>query len=113
MHNAVQPQKTNCPTCGTSLKHVQSRLCPNAEVIREHLRDNTGFEGTLISGDSVYYCCYKSHLVILQKQIMFSMDSDLQATLLCELIHKMHTVDQPTVCYNKCMSWLRTKQLSM
>ena len=96
VYNTVQPQQTNCPTCGISLKHIKSRPCPDPEVIGEHLRDSAGFEGTLMSGDSVCYCCYKSHLVILQKEIMFSKDSDLQATL-CELRHKICTVDQPSM----------------
>ena len=67
VYNAVQPQQTNCPTCGISLKHVKPRQCPNAELIVEHLRDSAGFEGNLTSGDKVCYSCYKSHLVILQE----------------------------------------------
>lgn len=33
VYNWVQPQQTNCPTCGVSLKHVKSRQCPNPEII--------------------------------------------------------------------------------
>ena len=33
---AVQPQQTNCPTYGISLKHVESRPCPNSEVESEN-----------------------------------------------------------------------------
>ena len=36
VYNAVQPQQTNCPTCGISLRYVTSRPCPNAQVISEH-----------------------------------------------------------------------------
>ena len=51
VYNAVQSQQSNCLTCGTSLKHVKSRPCPNSELIEEHLQDSTGFEGTLTLGD--------------------------------------------------------------
>ena len=94
VYNAVQPQQTNCPTCGISLRHIKSRPCPNAENIGEHLRDSTGFEGTLTSGDKVCYSCYKSHLVILQEGKTISKDSDLQSTLQA-IRQKVGTVDQP------------------
>ena len=94
VYNAVQPQQTNCPTCGISLRHIKSRPCPNAEIIGEHLRDSTGFEGTLTSGDKVCYSCYKSHLVILQEGKTISKDSDLQSTLQA-IRQKVGTVDQP------------------
>lgn len=95
VYNAVQPQQTNCPACGISLKHVTSRPCPNAQVIREHLQESAGFEGTLEAGDKVCFSCYKSHLIILQQEKAVSKDSDLLSTL-DEYRHKVHTADQPS-----------------
>ena len=65
--NTVQSHSANCRTCGICLKHVNSRQCPNAEIIFEHLRETAGFEGTLATEDKVCYSCYKSHLIILQE----------------------------------------------
>ena len=59
------------------LKNVITRPCPNAELIREHLTDTTGFNGTLLSGDKICFACYKSHLVILQEEKKLSWDGDL------------------------------------
>ena len=101
VYNAVQPQQSNCPTCGISLKQVNSRPCQNAELIGEHLRDRAGFEGTLTSGDKVCYSCYKSHLVILQEGKKFSKDSDLQS-ILHDFRHKISTVDQPSILQQVC-----------
>lgn len=95
VYNAVQPQQTNCPARGISLKHVTSRPCPNAQVIREHLQESAGFEGTLEAGDKVCFSCYKSHLIILQQEKAVSKDSDLLSTL-DEYRHKVHTADQPS-----------------
>ena len=38
IYNLIQPQQNKCPTCGVNLKHVTSRPCPNAEVVKDHLR---------------------------------------------------------------------------
>ena len=95
VYNAVQPQQTNCPTCGISLKQVTFRPCPNAQVIREHLQESAGFEGTLGTGDKVCFSCYKSHLIILQQEKAVSKDSDL-LSILDEYRHKVHTADQPS-----------------
>ena len=78
-----------------SLKHVKSRLCPNAKLIGEHLQESAGFEDTLISGDKVCYSCYKSHLVILQEGKTLSNDSDLQS-ILHDFRQKIGTVDKPS-----------------
>lgn len=78
LYHMIQPHQTNCATCGVSLKHVTSRTCPNAAVIRKHLCDSAAFEGTLKDGDRVCYACYKSYLVILQEEKMLSKDSNLQ-----------------------------------
>lgn len=55
VYNAVQPQLTDCPTCRIFLEHVTSRPCPNTQVIRKHLQESAGFEGTLEAGNKVYY----------------------------------------------------------
>ena len=68
---------------------------PNAKVIREHLQDGAGFEGTLEAGDKVCYSCYKSHLIILQQEKAVSKDSDLLITP-DEFRHKIHTADEPS-----------------
>ena len=44
IYNLIQPQQNNCPTCGVNLKHVTSRPCPNAEVVKDHLQKNTAFK---------------------------------------------------------------------
>ena len=62
----------------TSLRHCNSRPCPQPEVIQQHLRENTGFDGYVKAQNKVCYTCYKCHLLILQQNKMISRDSDLQ-----------------------------------
>ena len=78
VYNLLQPTQTNCRVCDICLKHTQSRLCPQPDVIEAHLRDTVGFEGHITSADKVCNSCYKSHLVVLQESQTISRDSDLQ-----------------------------------
>ena len=75
-----QPRQTNCPTCGISLRHKKSRVCPQPEQIGHHLSKTIGFEGHITEGQKVCFSCYKSHLVILQQNSCTceSTDSDLE-----------------------------------
>lgn len=77
VYNLLQPTHTNCSACGISLKHTQSRPCPQPDIIEDHLRNTISFEGHIKEGDKVCYSCYKSHLVILQETKGISRDSDL------------------------------------
>ena len=92
---SVQPQQTNCATCGMSLKHVRCRPCPNAEVVGTHLRNSAGYEGNLSNGDKVCYSCYKSHLILLQEEKKVSEDSDLQSTI-ANIRHSLSTATTPS-----------------
>ena len=58
----IRPKRSNCPTCGISLRHAITRPCPNADLIREHLTKTTGFNGCLSLEDKVCFACYKSHI---------------------------------------------------
>lgn len=80
-YKLLQPQQSNCPTCETSLKHVNSRPCPNPEVIQSHLRNTAGFEGSISTGAKVCFSCYKSHLTILQQVNETSTDDDSDSDL--------------------------------
>ena len=76
-----QPQQTNCPTCGASLKYANTRSCPDAVKVKAQLIANAGFKGNLCPGDKVCYSCYKSHLAILQVVKQVSTDNDLQEVI--------------------------------
>ena len=78
IHSILQPPQTNCSTCNISLRHCNSRPCPQPEVIQQHLRENTGFEGHVKAQDKVCYTCYKCNFLNLQQNKMISRDSDLQ-----------------------------------
>ena len=82
VYNLLQPtRQTNCAVCGISLRHTQSRSCPQPDVIEQHLRETIGFEGHIATADKVCYSCYKSHLVILQESRNTSRDSDLEGII--------------------------------
>ena len=51
----------------TPLRYISRRLCPNLDLIQAHLRNSTGFEGTITASNKICFSCYKSHLVTLQK----------------------------------------------
>ena len=76
-YNTLQPQQSNCPTCGSSLRTTHTRSCPNAPFIRKYLEEKTGFEGELIENTKVCYACYKSHLQLLKDANTISTNSDL------------------------------------
>ena len=76
-YNALQPRE--CATCGTRLRGNNHRPCPKPDVIQEHLRERTGFEGEIHSQDRVCITCYKSHLVVLKADPQcVSRDNDLK-----------------------------------
>ena len=62
LYSSVQPQQSNCPTCGMSLKHVKCRPCTNAEVVWAHLWNSASYEGNSSTGDEF---CFKYHLILL------------------------------------------------
>ena len=101
IYNLIQPQQTNCPTCGVNLKHVTSRPCPDAEVVKDHLQKNTTFNGDLSDGDRVCYSCYKFHLLILHESKTSSKDTDLQAVL-DNLRLKINTQGRPCTMQQVC-----------
>ena len=67
VYNALQPQQTHCPTCGSSLRSTTGRPCPDQLVIQQYLLDKTGFEGDINNGAKVCFACYKCHLHILKE----------------------------------------------
>ena len=69
VYNTVEPTQTNCVTCGMSLKHSTPKLCPNPELIEPHLKECVGFQGSIGKNDKVCSVCYRSHLLILQRQM--------------------------------------------
>ena len=76
----IEPTQTHCVTCGTSLKHSKSKVCPKPAVIEQFLKENTDFEYHIRDQDRVCYVCYRSHLITLQQSdnLLFSSDEDLQ-----------------------------------
>ena len=54
------PRKTNCPTCGISLRHKKSRVCPQPEKIGYHLSKTIGFEGHITEGQKVFFMLHVS-----------------------------------------------------
>jgi len=54
VYNMLQPTRTNCITCGISLRHATPgpRLCLKPE---KYLKDKTGFEGHIGEQDKVCY----------------------------------------------------------
>ena len=83
--------QTNCVTCGVSLKNSNPKTCPLPKVVEEHLKASTGFEGNIGENDKVCYSCYRSHLVIIQKNRSVSNDSDLES--LIKQLHPPSTVN--------------------
>ena len=53
IHIILQPPQTNCATYNISLRHCNSMPCPQPEVIQQHLRENTDFEGHVEAQDKV------------------------------------------------------------
>ena len=87
VYNVINPTQTNCATCGMSLKHCDSRTCPNPREIESFLTNNAAFEGHIQPTDKVCITCYKSHLVILQKIKLTSTDEDLHK-IICDFSKK-------------------------
>ena len=56
-----------CATCGVQLRGNNHHPCPKLDVIRKHLKENTGFEGEIHSQDRVCMTCYKSHLALWKR----------------------------------------------
>lgn len=75
------------------MKISNSRPCPDAKIIEEHLRTVAGFKVTITSKDKVCYSCYKSHLVILQGQKKIDRGSELQS-IVDKYKQKIATVEQ-------------------
>ncbi len=59
-------------------KACHPKYCTQPEVIEKHLKEHTGFEGSIGAQDRVCVPCYKSHLAILQEHRAISTDSDLK-----------------------------------
>ena len=81
IYNILQPSQTHCVTCGLPLKGHNPRSCPKPELIEQHLKENTGFQGCINPGDKVCYTCYKSHTITLQQSKTISTDRDLKALI--------------------------------
>ena len=79
VYKTLKPVQIHCVTCGTSIRHSNTKLCPQPAIIELYLKKNTGFEGSICETDKVCYACYRSQLFILQKsKSIISMDSDLE-----------------------------------
>ena len=91
VYKSAFPTQTKCITCGISLKHTNPKICPSPKLVEEHLRANTGFEGSIKENDRVCYSCYRSHLVIIHKSKCISNDFDLEA--LIDGLHPPTTVN--------------------
>ena len=80
VYKYIAPTQTHCVTCGISLKHSKSKVCPKPAVIEQFLKENTDFEYHIRDQDRVCYVCYRSHLITLQQSdnLLFSSDEDLQ-----------------------------------
>ena len=55
VYNYIQPTQTHCVTCGTSLKHSNSRVCPKPALIEQYLKENTEFDCQISDQDRVCY----------------------------------------------------------
>ena len=95
VYKTILHQQTNCSTCGNSFKHINSRLCPNTELISEHLRNMTGFEGNLEADSRVCYTCYKWQITLVQEDKALSRDEDLKV-IVDEYLHKIAKASTPT-----------------
>ena len=65
MYDSLHSKQTQCYTCGSSLRGVQTRTCPAAEKIQCYLAEKTGFEGEIPPDAKVCMTCYKARLVII------------------------------------------------
>ena len=90
VYNYIQPTQTHSVTCGTSLKHSNSRVCSKPALIEQYLKENTEFDCQISDQDRVCYACYRSHLITLQQSDNFSSDEDLKQliTTLSEQVQK-------------------------
>ena len=63
----VQPNQTHTNTlCKTSLKYSNAKICPQPSVIQMHLKENTGFDGSIKPNDKVCYTCFGLHTKSMQ-----------------------------------------------
>lgn len=67
VYNQLHPTQFHCTTCGLSLKHSKTKLCPDPVRIGMYLTEKDGFEGTIEANDKICYSCYKYHLFILKQ----------------------------------------------
>ena len=98
VYNKLYPVQRHCVTCGTALRRDSNpKLCPQPNLIQQHLFQHTNFEGTIKQQDKVCYTCYRSHLFIIQEEKTISKDSDLQSIIikLSSNVHNtVHTVEE-------------------
>ena len=96
------PHQKKCTTCDKIIANVsKTRACPETQLIRQFLEDNTNFFGDISANDQVCYACYKSHLFTIKrlKSVVSTTDSDL-STLINKIkentpaVVDVHTVDQ-------------------
>ena len=45
-------------TCNSTLRNVRKHVCPNPEIIKQHLFKTTGFEGSIPQDGRVCPACY-------------------------------------------------------
>ena len=73
-----------CKTCDRIIVDVsKARACPEPQVIKQFLKDNTDFSGDISVNNRVCYACYKSHLftIKLLQSLVSSTDSDLSTII--------------------------------
>ena len=75
-----------------------SRPCPNAKVVKDHLQENTAFDGNLSDGDKVCHSCYKYHLQIIQECKTSNNDTDPQGILRLKINTECRTCTMQQVC---------------
>ena len=62
--------------------HSKTKPCPEPEIIKKYLCDSAGYDGDINQNYKVCYACYRTHHVILkQKDKLFSIDADLQGLI--------------------------------
>ena len=57
VYDMLQPNYTHCCTCNSTLRNVRKRVCPNPEIIQQHLFTTTGFEGSIPQDGRVCPAC--------------------------------------------------------
>lgn len=86
-----------CTACSSKPRAGERyiRKCPDPDMITEHLRNTTGFDGTLSTDSRVCKACYEFHLLIVKKK-RENPKLDTIATMLLQKINAFRSTDQVT-----------------